>query len=254
MEKTKKFKKSKWLFLIPGLVIATGAYMLINHGGSGGVSVYNKRIASLPDAGAEGSDSASKAGLDGSSGSGGTGGGESGDSGNVYTENGSAGEAASAESNYIYVDVGGEVSFPKVVRIKEGSRVFEAVEAAGGLLSSAYTRYMNMAAVCSDGEKIYVPDKAEAEVQMSSSGGAASGAGAQGYTAAGAVTSSGGRININTAGEDELQKLSGIGPSMAKRIIDYRNSNGNFKSIDELTSVKGIGSKILEEISDEICI
>ena len=63
-----------------------------------------------------------------------------------------------------------------------------------------------------------------------------------------------GRVNINTAGSEELQTLTGVGPAIASRIIDYRNKNGSFKSTDEITNVSGIGEKTYEKFKDEICV
>lgn len=155
----------------------------------------------------------------------------------------------------IYVDVGGAVVNPKVVCIPEGSRVFEAIDSAGGISGNAETKYMNMAAICKDGEKIYVPTEAEIKSdtgkdplfnrEIAVSNGNSSSYGGSGSNAL---------ININTAGSSELQTLSGIGPSMADRILEYRTQNGKFSSIEDLKNVSGIGDKKFGELKDHICV
>jgi competence protein ComEA len=157
--------------------------------------------------------------------------------------------AAFSQSSCIYVDVEGAVQAPGVVCLAEGSRVADALEAAGGLTDQAYIASTNQARSLSDGEQIIIPtiEEYEASLQVgaSSSVGASSGV---------ATQSQDGKININTATSAELQTISGIGESKAQKIIDYRNANGNFKSVDELTNVSGIGDKTLESIRDKICV
>ena len=151
----------------------------------------------------------------------------------------------------IYVDVGGAVNEPKVVCIPEGSRVFEAVASAGGISDNAEIKYINMAAVCTDGEKIYIPTEKEIEEnkgQLLSEGDSV-------YTANNTLScENSGTVNINTAGSSELQTLSGIGPSMAERILEYRKQNGKFSSIEDLKKVSGIGDKKFGELKKHICV
>lgn len=145
----------------------------------------------------------------------------------------------------IYVDVGGAVLEPQVVMLEEGARVFQAIEAAGGQRDDADLRNINLAAVCEDGQKIYVPSAGEEEE------GTAAGTGTSAAASAGPA---GGLVNINTAGSEELQTLSGVGPGIAQRIIDYRNSEGSFRSIEDLKNVSGIGDKTFEKLRDYICV
>ena len=154
---------------------------------------------------------------------------------------------ASAESE-VYVDVDGAVASPGVYRLKDGARVAQAIDAAGGLTPEADVTGLNRASKVTDGQKIYVPKVGEQQA-------VAAGGGADG----GAVVASGtndtaGLININTASAAELQTLSGIGPSMAQSIIDERTKNGPFASVDDLMRVSGIGEKKLAKIKDCICI
>lgn len=152
-----------------------------------------------------------------------------------------------AESE-VYVDVDGAVASPGVYRLKDGARVAQAIDAAGGLTPEADVTGLNRASKVADGQKIYVPKVGEQQT-------IAAGDGADG----GAVAASGAKdaaalVNINTASAAELQTLSGIGPSMAQSIIDERTKNGPFVSVDDLMRVSGIGEKKLAKIKDCICV
>jgi len=151
----------------------------------------------------------------------------------------------------IIVDVAGAVTNPSVVELPEGSRVFEAVEKAGGLTKEADTQLINRAAVLTDGQKIYIPTKQE--VRESTRG--KSNSVIQyipGINEQGAGESK--LININTADSATLQQLTGIGPATAEKIIDYRTANGSFKSIEDIKNVSGIGEKTFEKFKDKITI
>lgn len=154
---------------------------------------------------------------------------------------------ASAETE-VYVDVDGAVASPGVYRLKDGARVSQAIDAAGGLTAEADVTGLNRASKVTDGQKIYVPTVGEQQTALAA-GGAEGGA----ATVSGAGTSSG-LVNINTASAAELQTLSGIGPSMAQSIIDERTKNGAFASVDDLMRVSGIGEKKLAKIKDCICV
>lgn len=154
---------------------------------------------------------------------------------------------ASAEFE-VYVDVDGAVVRPGVYRLKDGARVSQAIDAAGGLTAEADVAGLNRASKVTDGQKIYVPTVGEQQA-AAAVGGAESGA----ATTPGAGSSSE-LVNINTASATELQALSGIGPSMAQSIIDERTKNGAFASVDDLMRVSGIGEKKLAKIKDCICV
>ena len=154
---------------------------------------------------------------------------------------------ASAEFE-VYVDVDGAVVRPGVYRLKDGARVSQAIDAAGGLTAEADVAGLNRASKVTDGQKIYVPTVGEQQA-AAAVGGAESGA----ATTPGAGSSSE-LVNINTASATELQTLSGIGPSMAQSIIDERTKNGAFASVDDLMRVSGIGEKKLAKIKDCICV
>ena len=156
-------------------------------------------------------------------------------------------DAAGIEQT-LFVHVGGAVNAPGVYELPVGSRVFDAVEEAGGATDDARTEAVNLAREVHDGEQIIVPSAAA--MGMQGTDGAASGS--EGATSGAPFV--GMRININTASADELQTLNGIGERIAQRIIAYREANGPFDSIDDLTAVSGIGRKKLEAIADAICI
>ena len=150
--------------------------------------------------------------------------------------------AVESEAARIFVDIGGEVVSPMVVELEEGSRVGDAIEAAGGVTENADLTDINRAAFVEDGEKIYIPP---AEIEGEESEGNVSSSGHQ-------ASRGDSRININTADSAQLQELDGIGPATAQKIIDYRKENGRFSSIEDIKNVSGIGDKSFEKIKDRI--
>ncbi len=141
----------------------------------------------------------------------------------------------------IIVDVGGEVLDAKVVELPIDSRVEDAIFSAGGLTENADISNINRAAILSDGEKIYIPSKIAG--QETTTGG---------QTPTGAEYSS--KVNINIANDTLLQELKGIGPATAEKIIDHREANGNFKKIEDIMDVSGIGEKTFEDIKEDITV
>ncbi len=159
----------------------------------------------------------------------------------------SAQEEVIEETESIFLHVSGCVNNPGLIELKEGDRVAKAIELAGGASEDANLDTINLAKKVEDGEQIVVPSRNQQilEQEEQSSSDAAS-------TSSNSANS--GKININTADVSELQKISGIGASKAQKIIAYRQSNGRFKSVDELTNVSGIGEKTLASIRDQICV
>ena len=149
----------------------------------------------------------------------------------------------------VYVDIGGAVKNPQLAELPSGSRVEDAIEAAGGLTKDADLSEVNRAALLTDGEKIYIPEEGEETAAAGASGGGSSGGGS-----VSAVGITGGRININTADEILLQQLTGVGPVTAQKIVDYREQHGKFKAIEELKNVSGIGEKTFEKMRDDVTI
>lgn len=144
----------------------------------------------------------------------------------------------------ILIDVQGSVANPGLVRLPPGSRVADALQAAGGLLPNADARSLNQAAFLEDGNQLRVA------AQPTSPRVDALGSAALPSTPvppAGAGTSTG-LVNINTASLEELDTLPGIGPALAQEIINYRTANGDFKQIEDLMNVTGIGPAKFEQI------
>ena len=129
----------------------------------------------------------------------------------------SAGQGAT-----LVVHVTGAVVSPGLVELDAGSRVVDAVDAAGGLAPGADQSAINLARVVSDGEQVYVP--------MVGEGGDV-------------------RVNVNRADESDLERLPGIGPVLAQRIVADRDAHGPYRSLDDLSRVSGIGKSILAQIA-----
>lgn len=140
----------------------------------------------------------------------------------------------------VFVDIGGEVNHPMLAELEDGCRVEDAIEAAGGLTPDADLSSINRAAFVNDGDKIYIP----------STDGTASAGGMQ--TQPAAASAAGGKVNINTADPQELQTLTGVGPVTAEKIVEYRQNNGRFTSIEDIKKVSGIGDKTFEKFKDSI--
>lgn len=137
----------------------------------------------------------------------------------------------------IYVHICGAVINPGVYQVPVGTRVYQALELAGGSSDDAYLSGINLADKLADGQKVYIPAEGEnAEGILSIDSG-----GVQSVM-----------ININTASEAELMTLPGIGQSRAKDIINYRVKNGLFESIDDIMKVSGIKEAAFEKIKDLI--
>jgi len=189
-------------------------------------------------------DSAAKAGA---------GGGASGKDAAIAGDDVHATSTAVEAKNMIIVDVSGAVANPSVVELPEGSRVFEAIEKAGGLTNEADIQLINRAAVLADGQKIYIPTKQEVSESRKGKPPAA----AQyipGINDSDTGPGQSNLININTADSATLQQLSGIGPATAQKIIEYRTTHGNFKTIEDIKNVSGIGDKTFEKFKDKITI
>ena len=144
----------------------------------------------------------------------------------------------------IMVYVCGAVERSGVYALAEGSRVIDAVEAAGGMSEEAAGEYLNLAEPVYDGEKVIVPTRDEAADDPF---GLAALTQAAGSAAAGLV-------NINTANAEGLQTLPGIGPAKAQAVINYRELHGPFASIEEITNVSGIGAATYENIHSLITV
>ena len=141
------------------------------------------------------------------------------------------------ENNKIKVYIAGEVNTPGVFELDEDSRVEDAIASAGGLTNLANIKNINLALIIEDGEKIYIPNINDNDIID--------------YSAQESPKSS--KVNINKADVSELQNLPGVGVSLAEKIFNYRKENGNFKKIEDLKNVNGIGEKKFEALKEYIC-
>ena len=166
----------------------------------------------------------------------------------------------------IVVHISGAVNIEGIVELEAGSRIANAIEKAGGVKENADMTDINLAYPLEDGMKIHIPTKEETEANknnenmidesyiISSSGGVSSKEDTNSIQGSSKSTTSNEKVNINTATQEELDTLPGIGPSIASKIIDYREQNGKFNSIEEIKEVSGIGDAKYEKIKDSITI
>ena len=157
------------------------------------------------------------------------------------------------EDGALIVYVTGAVKSPGMVTVEQGARTAEAVEICGGVLPTADTAKVNLAEVLTDGAHIHVPERVEvsgrtAAATETSNAKADNVVTAQNKSAAGTNM----LVNINTADEKELDTLPGIGPVMAKRIIEFRQNVGKFTAPSDIKKVKGIGEAKYEKLKDLI--
>jgi len=149
-------------------------------------------------------------------------------------------KADEEESDQVTVDIKGAVKNPGVYELRAGARVHEAIQKAGGLTADAEAKSINQAQKLTDEAVIYVAKIGEEGADVTQTG----------QHQAGASDSA----NLNTATEAELQTISGIGQKRASDIIAYRESNGRFKSVDDLKKVSGIGDKTLEKLKEYVTV
>ena len=157
------------------------------------------------------------------------------------------------EGEKIAIHIIGEVKKEGIVYLEKGSRIVDAIKEAGGATKEADLSQINLAYELQDGQKIYIPNKNEkiSEYITRSSGNNVI---IEGNNSSVQTEGKENKVNINTANLNELDSLPGIGPSLAKRIIEYREENGNFKSIEELQNVKGIGDAKYSDIKDNVTV
>ena len=156
-----------------------------------------------------------------------------------------------SEERTVTVHICGEVNQPGVYEVPEGSRYYEVLALAGGVTGKGAGDYLNLATVVRDGEKIVVPSLSEAGTDPFGSG--------QDFIrgkeeSAASGQSAGGHVNINTADAELLQTLPGIGQAKAAALIRYRETNGNFKTTEEIMKVPGIKNAAYEQIRDLITV
>ena len=142
-----------------------------------------------------------------------------------------------SEENFILIHISGYVKNPGLVKLKDGSRINDAIESAGGLSNNADLTNINLAYILEDGEKIYIPKKGE-EIENSLIN----------------ISINSSKININKATQSELETLPGVGPSTALKIINYREKNGKFSKIEDIKNISGVGDAKYENIKDYISV
>lgn len=146
----------------------------------------------------------------------------------------------------IIIYITGEVNKEGVIELPEGSRIADAIEKAEGVTENANLKNVNLAYALEDGQKIYIPNKNEEETIITEF--------TEGIVNDSDDVKQNKSININKADINELQTLNGIGESLAQSIIKYREENGNFKTIEDVKNVPGIGENKFENIKENIKI
>lgn len=141
----------------------------------------------------------------------------------------------------LYADVKGAVKQPGIYEIKQDMRVWDVVQLAGGVKEKAETKNVNFAEKVSDQMIIYIPNEGEVVAEIS-------------QEVSKEQNQQSNKINLNQANEADLQTLTGIGQKKAQEIIAYREENGEFKEIDELKNISGIGDKTFEKLKESICV
>lgn len=159
-------------------------------------------------------------------------------------------ESASVEDpekpSILMADIKGAVKIPGVYEVNDGERVIDLIEKAGGLLEDADSTSVNFAMKVSDEMVVYIPKIGEDNLGIE--GGIVAN-GQQSITGA-----DGGKVNLNTASTSELETLPGIGPAKSSAILEFRETNGGFKTIEDLKSISGIGEKTFEKLQDMITV
>ena len=140
----------------------------------------------------------------------------------------------------IWVYVCGQVASPGVYELPEESRIYEAVESAGGILEQGAAESVNLAEKASDGQRIYIPSKEEAAAMPAETPDEGSSGGMNDE-----------RVNLNTADKEELMTLTGIGETRAEAILTFREENGSFHSPEDIMNVQGIKEGIYEKIKEQ---
>ena len=156
------------------------------------------------------------------------------------------------EKEKIAVHITGEIKKEGIIYLNQGARIVDAIKEAGGETKQADLSQVNLAYELQDGQKIYIPNKKEKISQYITEKSGTNVIIEDSNTST--QKGGSGKVNINTANQSELDRLPGIGPSLAERIIEYREENGNFKNIEDLQNVKGIGDAKFADIKDKVTV
>jgi competence protein ComEA len=161
--------------------------------------------------------------------------------------------SAAAPVGSVVVHVAGLVARPGVVTVPLGARVTDAVRAAGGPVRGADTGAVNLARPVVDGEQIVVPSRSTGRPVTPATGpGGGSGGPAGGSGGPAPPAGAGQRLDLNAATPEQLQELPGVGPVLAQRILEWRQANGRFSTVEELREVDGIGERRFAELADRV--
>lgn len=156
------------------------------------------------------------------------------------------GSPSSSAAPLVVVHVVGAVARPGIVTLPGGSRVSDAVERAGGARDDADLARLNLARVLVDGERLYVPKAGETDIPAALEGSSGSAGDGGAGSAVDAV------VDLNTADQTLLETLPGIGPSLAGRILAWRDEHGRFAAVEDLLDVSGIGDVRFAELRDRV--
>jgi len=167
------------------------------------------------------------------------------------TENLTVSNSENSDDTLIIVYVCGAVKESKVVTLKENSRICDAIDAVGGLTNESDLTNINLAYILEDGEKIYIPKKGE-EIENNSN--TSSDSQSSSYVNYSSSSLKNNKININKATQTELETIPGVGPSTALNIINYREENEKFSSIEDIKNVSGIGEAKFKKMKDYISV
>lgn len=163
-------------------------------------------------------------------------------------------ENKNEKDNLIIVHITGAVKKSGIVKLIQGARIYDAIEMAEGSLENADLSKINLAYALEDGQKIYIPFIGEAIEDSEEQEYITSNFGNNSSIIQDNNKGESGKVNINTANQTELETLPGIGTATAEKIIDYRNKNGKFSTIEDIQNVKGIGEAKYENIKENICV
>ncbi len=150
--------------------------------------------------------------------------------------------AQSGDSSKICIDIKGAVNRPGVYHLLKGSRVEEAIRAAGGSTDQSDLNQVNLAKELMDQQIVQIPKLGEQLTSNVAAGGADAG------------STDGEKINLNNATKEDLMKIDGVGEKKAEKILEYRNQHGGFKSPDDLKNISGFGDKTVAKLKDRLAV
>ncbi|AGQ23379.1 helix-hairpin-helix domain-containing protein [Lactobacillus helveticus] len=167
----------------------------------------------------------------------------------------SASNSATTNSKTVTCDISGAVKHQGVYTLKNGARLQELIEAAGGTTGKVQLKAINRAILLKDQDKIHIPYKGEKVESAATAGtGTSTNSTSTSSNSSASNQESGEKVNLNTADVAGLQKLTGIGEKKAEQIIAYREQNGPFKKVEDLMQVSGIGEKTFASLKDQLTV